>query len=867
MSVQPLVDRAEDAYRRYREGRGRLDAAYHAVLELLEELEQLRLQNPHGVTDVVLLGHLDPRELAAVLAYGQGLNREAFEHLERARGRALLDRTLNRLPVAATTVGPGLLQDEIEASRRVIELTRLRESARAQRRPVDRELEASLAAARAILLNAQAAIRQQDPAYAAVRGVTPAALADVQALLDDRTALVAYGPTSERLLVFIVRSDGFWAEHVDVARTEITAQISRFRDLVDRVTTRPRDIVLDADPQLDTGSAARIDEHAYDEVARGLHQLLIEPALYHLRGIDRLCVIPHDDLQLIPFQALRGDGGYLIERFAVWYAPSISLLDLCYQRQRQSRGRLLALGNPDLGPQRALPFAEGEALAIGSMMHGCVLIRDRATLAALNSELDRVDLLHVACHAEWNAGQPEFSALLLTPGPADSGRLEVQDLFRLERELPLSLVTLSACQTSLTAGSGLTGLTAGFLYAGAASVVASLWNVADLSTSELMIAFYRNLADLDRASALRAAQLALLHSANHAAPYHWAGFILIGSPARIDSERTTMTSAFHFVQLWTFRSTAGRLACPVADGHAIYATCLPPTMEELAAPVAADVMAICQQDRRLIWRRRLDSSARPLCAAPGLVHVNAAAKVTALRASDGVPVWELTTGTPLSQELIFASGVLYCGGKAGVVRAVAPETGEIIWTHELPRRGSGGFTCGEGRVLVGCADHRIYAIDARTGALQWTCDLGFATWSSGPAWISHGRLISEVGTFELATGKREIDTRIGDVVLHQGRPPTTAAGPVPPGVEASFHGVHVRSDVDLTFVSASYPRDPPGLTLFDTQSGALLRSFSLGSRLVSGIARTGDIVVVGDGDGHLHGFTIKRFTRDRERAA
>jgi CHAT domain-containing protein len=101
-------------------------------------------------------------------------------------------------------------------------------------------------------------------------------------------------------------------------------------------------------------------------------------------------------------------------------------------------------------------------------------------------------------------------------------------------KLNADLVTLSACRTGLgklVSGEGVLGLTRAFLYAGTRSVLASLWNVNDTATAELMTAFYRNLKrDLSKDEALRQAKLELLHGKQPAwrHPYFWASFVLIG---------------------------------------------------------------------------------------------------------------------------------------------------------------------------------------------------------------------------------------------------------------------------------------------------------------------------------------------------
>jgi CHAT domain-containing protein len=110
--------------------------------------------------------------------------------------------------------------------------------------------------------------------------------------------------------------------------------------------------------------------------------------------------------------------------------------------------------------------------------------------------------------------------------------LQVYEIFNLE--LAADLVVLSACDTGLGAmvsGEGLVGVTRAFLYAGARSVVVSLWQVDDESTPGLMVSFYRHLdQDRDKAESLRLAKLEMIRQGRFSHPFYWAPFILIGEP-------------------------------------------------------------------------------------------------------------------------------------------------------------------------------------------------------------------------------------------------------------------------------------------------------------------------------------------------
>jgi CHAT domain-containing protein len=164
----------------------------------------------------------------------------------------------------------------------------------------------------------------------------------------------------------------------------------------------------------------------------------------------------------------------------------------------------------------------------------------RAT--AMRSDLADYRIVHFATHGFLNDEHPELSGVVLSlfdnKGQAQEGFLRLHDIYNLN--LPVDLVVLSACNTGLgkeVKGEGLIGLTRGFMYAGASSVVASLWKVDDEATAELMRLFYGYMlrAGLSPAAALRKAQVSMSHQKRWQSPYFWAGFVIQGQylqPAR-----------------------------------------------------------------------------------------------------------------------------------------------------------------------------------------------------------------------------------------------------------------------------------------------------------------------------------------------
>jgi CHAT domain-containing protein len=149
--------------------------------------------------------------------------------------------------------------------------------------------------------------------------------------------------------------------------------------------------------------------------------------------------------------------------------------------------------------------------------------------------LAKYKVLHFATHGFVNSERPELSGLVLaqdTTGGED-GVLYSGEIYNLK--LNADLVVLSACETGLgkiQKGEGIIGLTRALLYAGAKNMIVSLWQVADESTSDLMVDFYKNSLEnkgqIAYSEALRNAKLKMISEGRYAHPLYWSPFILIG---------------------------------------------------------------------------------------------------------------------------------------------------------------------------------------------------------------------------------------------------------------------------------------------------------------------------------------------------
>lgn len=195
----------------------------------------------------------------------------------------------------------------------------------------------------------------------------------------------------------------------------------------------------------------------------------------------------------------------------------------------------------DLGVNefRRLRFSRQEADQITLLLPKTKSIKavdfaaDRELL--IKEDLSKYQILHFATHGLLNDKNPELSGIVFSlvdeRGNPKDGFLRLHEIYNMQ--IGADLAVLSACQTALgkdIKGEGLIGLTRGFMYAGAKSVVASLWKVEDRATAELMKKFYRALLKDKQspAAALRAAQVGMLSEAQWKNPYYWAAFTLQG---------------------------------------------------------------------------------------------------------------------------------------------------------------------------------------------------------------------------------------------------------------------------------------------------------------------------------------------------
>jgi CHAT domain-containing protein len=512
------------AYRqlaRLQHTRSQVPEAAESYRQAVSALEEVRVRLGGGGGGRLGFGvrHVDLYQEAIEALLEAGRPEEAFHYWERSRARALLEMIAER-DLALDRELPA----ELRRRKRSVEAA----YDRARRGALGTDKEAEQAA---LLERLGGLARQRDDATAElVRGSRrlasvayprPLDVTQAREILAPDTALLAYSVGKERTVLFVLAPapSGTVANQVEalilpVGSERLRPRIAAWRRLAERTAPPP----------------------AFFAEAHALYDLLIKPAEPLIASVRRLVVCPDGPLHQVPFAALRRRRAYLVEWKSLTLVPSASVLGYLVQSRPDAAGAatLVAFGDPTTPGFPALTGSRREVAAITSLFPAArAFLGNEATKPRMEAAVAAVRYVHFAGHGVVNERHPLESALAFSPaagetGP-DSGLLHAWEVFERIR-LDADLVTLSACRSAAgkeLAGEGILGLTRAFHFAGARSVLASLWRVPDKSTPLFMRRFYGSLKrGLAKDEALRQAQLASIREGQH--PVRWASFQLYG---------------------------------------------------------------------------------------------------------------------------------------------------------------------------------------------------------------------------------------------------------------------------------------------------------------------------------------------------
>lgn len=496
---------------------------------------------------------------------------EAFDYAERARGRGFLDLLAESKVNLDQSLDPTLLEKrqiiENEISRINSELVAERSKDLSKQDSGKlKQWEKALNDANGKLDDWVREVRLSDPRYAALKFPQPITLAETKRQLDDQSVMLAYSLGESKSYLFAVTKDGHLVKEIESSAT--------IRQSVEKLLTA---VSVKQPAQSSRQSAAE-----YREQAAILYQQLIAPAGELLKGKRELVIVADESLHRLPFELLLSAKvspnqpwqqlPYLVKDFAISYSPSASVMamlknqkhsatpkdfvafaDPIYPNEDQmsEQTKMLASNTRSVrGGQLKLdrlPYSNEEVRQIAKLFpagKADLFLRQDATEDNAKSKglLGQYGIVHFSAHGITNEERPRFSGIVLSAAKdgkkdgssvIEDGWLSAYEIFNLK--LNADLVVLSACETGLGKefkGDGLMSLARSFMYAGAPSVVVSLWKVDDKGTSDLMVEFYRQIKQIQTtervtySEALRQAQLKMIEKGN--SPYFWAPFVLIG---------------------------------------------------------------------------------------------------------------------------------------------------------------------------------------------------------------------------------------------------------------------------------------------------------------------------------------------------
>ena len=341
-------------------------------------------------------------------------------------------------------------------------------------------------------------------------------LNQLQQKLDNTTALLSYHIADNELLTLLITPSRF-EYHKSAINRNFFAAIDSFKTALHTITADQR------------YSGTAISTYLYNK--------LIEPVKSKLLQTKRLLIIPDDELNYLPFEALQDENKkYLIENFSVQYQYSTALLGRA-EKQNYPPGTL------SFAPFSVKGYSDSSGNSFTSLpasgnevkkLEGKTFTDSNATKNNFLQNINQYSTLHLATHASVNNKEPLKSFIAFFPSTGDY-KLYAGEIADLKLDAT-QLVILSACETGtgqLVKGEGLMSLSRAFAYAGCPNIITSLWKAEDRTTAFItqQLHYYLD-KNYTKDKALQQAKLDLLNNKEidprFKSPNYWAHLLLIG---------------------------------------------------------------------------------------------------------------------------------------------------------------------------------------------------------------------------------------------------------------------------------------------------------------------------------------------------
>lgn len=487
------------------------------------------------------------------LTYNQDLSR-AYKLIEQAKARSLSDelaqasQNIDQQLPEAVRIERSKKRNRIDSLYTILENTRKEE----KRSEVNREIRQAELSYTAY----ENSLQQQFPDLKSLKSPESIRLWQAQSMTDEQTAVLEYAVAEDQLIIFLITQNKVRAEQLRLSKGK-----SLHKKLTNWVADYKSSILSNA-PRSQLQSQSK-----------KLYKTLIQPFEKDISSFRNLIIVPDGALAYLPFEAILHNGQYLVEKFHIKYEPSLTSLRLLKNQESLDSRQLLAVAGSNfskssVGGSRfrqnnlsALPSTLMEVDSIATRFQEVSILKDNEVSEQKFKEMlrkNRYRYIHLATHGIIDENNPSRSGLALstrkeiTASSKEDGILRSSEIFGLDIES--DMVVLSACNTGLgkvVKGEGILGMQRSFFYAGASTVVVSLWNVYDRSTASFMNKFYDALMNSDgeeswtnsmlrwigwdnsipfgkKATAMRKAKLQMIKHPLFNHPVYWAPFIVVG---------------------------------------------------------------------------------------------------------------------------------------------------------------------------------------------------------------------------------------------------------------------------------------------------------------------------------------------------
>jgi CHAT domain-containing protein/predicted negative regulator of RcsB-dependent stress response len=541
------------------EKQGKKDEALDLFENAIYYLDKIRIQTAFSEMKKAFMEKVNEQyeETTAFMLDNKYYER-GFKYAESMKSRVFLDRLAEGLVTLDKGIVPELKQKRDNMVSKLSILSKgMNKAAGEQKEKKLKELKEQYQKVQNEFEELLIKIRLNNPLYASVRYPEPITVRELQKnVLEKEDLLLRYFISRDNVYVFLISKKDFNVIPLDVKEEDMNQIVTEYLFSIEEKNSRK---VM--------------------KYGRQLYRQLFKPLESSIKDRKEIIIIPDGELAKLPFESLviedqaSSKQVYLLQKYRVKYIQSASILAILRKHYRRygSTNRFIGFGDPMYdykdfkqgktgigtpttlnqnaisGIHRSRYGREGgiftrlkssgeEVNVIAKLFKKqsqkcAVHLRQDANEANAKSlDLKEFDYIHFACHAILGDG---FQSLVLSqlPQSTEDGYLTLNEIMNCDYNA--KLVVLSACQTGkgkMEKGEGVTGLTQAVMYAGTPAVVASLWNVEDISTKELMVKFYKYMLeeDLDKAEALRRAKFDLIKSKKYSPPFFWSAFVMYG---------------------------------------------------------------------------------------------------------------------------------------------------------------------------------------------------------------------------------------------------------------------------------------------------------------------------------------------------